>query len=140
MIGAVYELTVQSEFCAAHAIWIRGEREPVHGHNWRVSVVVSGHELDEDGLLCDFHEVERALSGAIAPWQNRSLNDLAPFAPDGRGLNPTAEHVAREIARAVDDATRDTLAGRGGVASVSVTEAPGCVATFRIAREAGRDS
>ena len=30
----VYEITVEDEFCAAHAIVIRGEREAVHGHNW----------------------------------------------------------------------------------------------------------
>ncbi len=134
----MYELSVQTEFCAAHAIWIRGERETLHGHNWRVTVVVAGSALDQDGLLCDFHEVERALAGAIAPWRDRSLNDSAPFAPDGRGVNPTAEHVAREIARAVDAAIRATLAGRGGVASVSVTEAPGCVATYRSADGIGR--
>lgn len=127
----VYELTVQTEFCAAHAIWIRGEREPLHGHNWRVTLVVAGPELDEDGLLCDFHVVERALAEVVGSWRDRSLNDVAPFAPDGRGLNPTAEHVAREIAERVTVAARSALAGRGFVASASVTEAPGCVATFR---------
>ncbi len=136
----MYELTVQSEFCAAHAIWIRGERETIHGHNWRVSVVVAGAELDADGLLCDFHEVERALAEAIAPWRDRSLNDVAPFAPDGRGLNPTAEHVAREIATRVEGATRGALGARGGVAAVSVTEAPGCVATYRMKMAEGNHS
>lgn len=127
----VYELTVQTEFCAAHAIWIRGEREALHGHNWRVSVVVAGAELDRDGLLCDFHEVERALGAVVAPWRDRSLNDVVPFGPDGRGLNPTAEHVARQIAMGVEAGTRAALGDRGRVAAVSVTEAPGCVATYR---------
>lgn len=131
----MYELTVQTEFCAAHAIWIRGERESVHGHNWRVLLIVAGCELDADGLLCDFHEVERALADAIAPWRDRSLNDVAPFAPDGRGLNPTAEHVAREIASRVERATRAGLGARGRVSAVSVTEAPGCVATYRVQTE-----
>lgn len=130
IIGTVYELTVQTEFCAAHAIWIRGVREPTHGHNWRVSVVVSGDRLDEDGLLCDFHEVERALAETIAQWRDRSLNDAVPFAPDGRGLNPTAEHVARQIALGLDALMAQRPDGRGTVSRVSVTEAPGCIATY----------
>ncbi|QYK47685.1 MAG: 6-carboxytetrahydropterin synthase [Phycisphaeraceae bacterium] len=126
----MYELTVQTEFCAAHAIWIRGVREPIHGHNWRVSVVVAGDRLDEDGLLCDFHDVERALAETIAPWRDRSLNDASPFAPDGRGLNPTAEHVARQIALGVGTLIAGHMNGRGTVARVSITEAPGCIATY----------
>lgn len=126
----MYELTVQTEFCAAHAIWIRGVREPMHGHNWRVSVVVAGDRLDEDGLLCDFHDVELALAETIAPWRDRSLNDASPFAPDGRGVNPTAEHVARQIALGIGARIARRLDGRGAVARVSVTEAPGCIATY----------
>jgi 6-pyruvoyltetrahydropterin/6-carboxytetrahydropterin synthase len=130
----VYEVTVQTEFCAAHAIWIRGERETLHGHNWRVTVVVAGPELDGDGLLCDFHEVERALAAVVAPWRDRSLNDVAPFAPDGRGVNPTAERVAETIGRAMESGLGGAVGGGlppgARVASVSVTEAPGCVARW----------
>ena len=131
MIGAVYELSVHDEFCAAHAIWIRGERERLHGHNWRVNVVVAGPELDSDGLLCDFHVVDRSLASVIDPWRNGSLNDVAPFAPDGRGVNPTAERVAETIARALAAALSAALPPGASVRSVSVTEAPGCVATWR---------
>lgn len=132
----VYELTVQAEFCAAHAIWIRGKREAIHGHNWRVSVVVGGERLDRDGLLCDFHEVERVLAGVIAPWRDASLNDAEPFCPDGLAMNPTAEHVARVIHDGVAAALGKEREGEEKprevrVLSVSVTEAPGCVATYR---------
>lgn len=137
IICPVYEVQVQSEFCAAHAIWIRGERETLHGHNWRVTVVVAGPELDGDGLLCDFHEVERALAAVVAPWRDRSLNDVAPFAPDGRGVNPTAERVAETIGRAMVMGLRGGLPRGAEVASVSVTEAPGCVASWRAAGGSG---
>lgn len=130
-MALVYEVKVQTEFCAAHAIWIRGERETLHGHNWRVKVVIAGPALDADGLLCDFHVVERALAAVIAPWRDRSLNDAAPFAPDGRGVNPTAERVAETIGRAMEAELRGGLPPGAVVASVSVTEAPGCVACWR---------
>lgn len=119
----MYELTVEREFCAAHAIVIAGEREPVHGHNWRVRLTVAGADLDADGLLCDFHELERNVDAALHRFRNADLNQTAPFDV----VNPTAEHIARHIA----DAVADRLPAGVRVASVTVTEAPGCTATYR---------
>lgn len=119
----MFELTVTDEFCAAHAIVIGGRRETVHGHNWRVSVTVAGPHLDEDGLLCDFHAIERDLHAVIAPFHNGDLNATPPFDT----VNPTAEHVARHIAQQLAPG----LPGHVRIAAVSVTEAPGCTATYR---------
>jgi 6-pyruvoyltetrahydropterin/6-carboxytetrahydropterin synthase len=130
----VYEVEVEGEFCAAHAILIKGEPEPLHGHNWRVRVTVAGANLDADGLLCDFHIVERALKTLIAAWNNRSLNEVEPFFVGGRlRLNPTAEHVARAIADGLIADLRGKLPKGGrsaAVTAVRVTEAPGCAATY----------
>jgi 6-pyruvoyltetrahydropterin/6-carboxytetrahydropterin synthase len=123
----MYRLTVETEFAAAHAIVMRGECEPLHGHNWRVTVTVAGRSLDEDGLLCDFHAVETSLRAAVERFHNRNLNETAPF----DRVNPTAEHVARHLAEAVAGGIPAQDAARGvRVESVRVTEAPGCAATF----------
>jgi len=118
----MFELTVQRDFRAAHAIMMGGQLEQTHDHCWHVSVVVQGDRLDNDGLLCDFHLIERELEGVIGCLRDRDLNRTPPF----DRLNPTAEHVARHIG--------EQLAGvvPPGVVlkSVSVTEAPGCVATW----------
>ncbi len=92
----------------------------MHGHTWRVRVVVEGERLDDDGLLVDFHVLERSLREILAPFDNRCFNDVPPF----DRLNPTAELIARHIA--------DHLASAPGVriVSVSVGEAPGCEATY----------
>lgn len=127
----VYEVSVDREFCAAHAIVIAGRREAVHGHNWRVTVTVTGDELDGDGLLCDFHAIERSVDGILAPLHNADLNATPPF----DRVNPTAEHVARHIAEGV---ARDLPAGVA-VQSVRVTEAPGCAAVYRMPRRAGAE-
>ncbi|MCA9285147.1 MAG: 6-carboxytetrahydropterin synthase [Phycisphaerales bacterium] len=119
----MYELTVSEEFCAAHAIVVGGQREPVHGHNWRVGVTVSGRHLDAEGLLCDFHALEEVVRTVVAPFMNADLNAVAPF----DRMNPTAEHVARHIADRVAAALPSGVA----VTCVSVTEAPGCVAAYR---------
>jgi 6-pyruvoyltetrahydropterin/6-carboxytetrahydropterin synthase len=122
----MYELTVEREFCAAHAITINGHREPVHGHNWRVRVIVIGGELDSNGLLCDFHVIERELDGIIKAFDNNDLNATPPF----DRLNPTAEHVARHIAQRLQPKMPRNITLKGA----TVTEAPGCSATFWLQR------
>jgi 6-pyruvoyltetrahydropterin/6-carboxytetrahydropterin synthase len=117
-----YELTLRTEFCAAHAIVMKGEREPVHGHNWKVTVVVGGDELDGDGLLCDFHAVERELARIIAPFENADLNATPPFDE----INPTAERVAQHIGQSLASALPPGVE----LMRASVTEAPGCEASF----------
>lgn len=140
----MFSLQVQASFSAAHAIVIQGAMEPIHGHDWHVTAEFAGDTLDGDGLLIDFHLVEQALSAAIAPWRNQFLNVCTPFGnPPLSGhshsaqdlkLNPTAEHVAREIARRItaELTTRGAIGPKSPVrlASVSVTEAVGCRAIY----------
>lgn len=125
----MYELTIQAEFCAAHALVIRGEREPTHGHNFHVTLGIEASHLDADGLAVDFHAVELALSTVLKPWVNQDLNKVAPFTK----LNPSAENIARSIAeqtrsRLVNDGHLDDQSVR--VAWCAVTEAPGCAARY----------
>jgi len=127
----MYVLTVESVFSAAHAIVIRGEREAVHGHDWRVTVSIEGERLDEDGLLCDFHGVEGALREITGRFHNRNLNETEPF----DRVNPTAENVARVIGESM---ARVELPDGVRVAGVRVTEAVGCAAEWRVADEGVR--
>jgi 6-pyruvoyltetrahydropterin/6-carboxytetrahydropterin synthase len=128
----MYEITVESEFAAAHAIVIAGARETLHGHNWHVVVKVSGDRLDADGLLCDFHTVEDLLREIVTPFHNRNLNDVAPF----DRINPTAELVAKHIGDELAAGLNTSLAPAAWVSSVCVTEAARCTATYRLGRPA----
>jgi 6-pyruvoyltetrahydropterin/6-carboxytetrahydropterin synthase len=131
----MYEITVQTEFCAAHALIISGQREPVHGHNWKVAAVLAGTTLDPDGLLCDFHTAENVLKEIVSPFNNNNLNACEPFST---GTNPSAELVAKYIADELADRLDEALRPHARVASVSVTEAPGCVAKYvRVGRGQG---
>jgi 6-pyruvoyltetrahydropterin/6-carboxytetrahydropterin synthase len=127
----MYEMEVNDEFCAAHAIVMDRQREPVHGHNWRVTLTIAGPTVDHDGLLCDFHEVQAVLSDAIGAFHNANLNEVPPFDT----INPTAEHVARHIATTCQKTLRKTLPKGARVAACRVTEAPGCAATYRPATD-----
>ncbi len=117
----MYELAVERSFWAAHAVTIGGAREEPHRHNWQVRVVVGGDRLDRDGVLCDFHVVEAELGRVLGSLDDRDLNRASVLG----GGNPTAERVARHVA----DGLR--LPGPLRLVSVSVTESPGCVATYR---------
>jgi 6-pyruvoyltetrahydropterin/6-carboxytetrahydropterin synthase len=129
----MYELSVQGEFCAAHALLIGGVREPIHGHNFRVRACVCGAELDADGFVCDFHLVQESLGGILADLSDCNLQEHAAFA----ARSPTAEHIARHIHDALVGRLRGRLGDGAWVSSVSVTEAPGCEATYRMDREPG---
>ncbi len=118
----MFELTVCREFCAAHAITMGGVREESHDHRWRVRAVVQGDQLDSDGLLCDFHQIERELDRVLELLRGRDLNRTPPF----DRVNPTAENVARHIAEGLGERIPQGVT----LKSVSVTEAPGCTATY----------
>ncbi|MBL0926840.1 MAG: 6-carboxytetrahydropterin synthase [Phycisphaerales bacterium] len=120
----MYEIEIQARFSAAHAIRMRGQLEPLHGHDFLVTVTLAAAGLDEDGLVCDFHAVERRLREIVGRFHNRSMNDVPPFS---HGLNPSAELIARHIA----DELAATPFPNVRVASVRVTEAPGCAAVYR---------
>lgn len=124
----MHEITVETTFAAAHAIRIRGQLEPLHGHNWRVVAAVGASELDQDGLVCDFHQAHADLEEIVAPFRNRNLNELPPFST---GVNPTAELVAKHIADRLEAALPKATGRALRVLAVAVTEAPGCIATHR---------
>jgi len=122
----MYHVSVESVFSAAHAISIAGEREELHGHDWRVTVTITAPELDADGLVCDFHAVEAALAEVTRPFANRTINGVPPF----NATNPTAERIAQHIGTSLRDSLSAVLPDGAWVASVRITEAPGCAATW----------
>ncbi len=113
---------MEREFRASHAIVMGGHREATHGHLWRVVVTVVGSELDRDGLLCDFHVLERRLDAILDPLRDRDLNETPPF----DRVNPTAENVARFV----HDQLATAPVPLAQLCRVCVTEAPGCTATY----------
>ena len=90
----MYELKIITEFSAAHNLRnFRGKCEALHGHNWKVEVVISGRDLDESGVVLDFAEVKAATGEIMSEIDHRYLNDL-PFFTEH---NPSSENIARYI-------------------------------------------
>jgi 6-pyruvoyltetrahydropterin/6-carboxytetrahydropterin synthase len=94
----MFEITATRHFSAAHRLRLNdGSLEPLHGHNWTLTVTVGAEKLDPIGVVMDFHDLERRVDQILVPLHNRHLNETAAFAD----LNPSAENVALHVARAL---------------------------------------
>ena len=123
-IFVVYEVRIQRSFTARHALTINGVPEPLHQHQWQMEVCVEGPNVDADGLLVDFHELERVVDEVIAPMRDSNLNELEAFRNTPSSAELVAKHVADEIAARM---TNPDVRFR----EVRITEAPGCIAVYR---------
>ena len=60
------------KFDAAHAVVINGKPEEIHGHTFKLEVVVKG-EL-RGGYVIDFLELREIVEGVIANLRHKNLN------------------------------------------------------------------
>src|SRR5580704_18696614 len=93
---SMFEVTVRDSISSAHQLHgYDGPCKDMHGHTWKVEVVVVGNVLDEVGLLADFKVLKAKLKEVLMPLDHVVLNDLPAF----KGINPTTENLARHIYR-----------------------------------------
>ena len=87
----MFEVAVEQVFASAHALRnYKGRCENVHGHNWKVRVVIAGERLDQTGLLVDFIDVKNLMGEIIERIDHQFLNEIPPFDV----VNPSAENIA----------------------------------------------
>ena len=122
----MFEVSVEQTFAAGHALRnYRGKCENVHGHNYRVRITVQGEQLDSIGLLVDFVEVKRLMSGVIEYLDHRFINDLPPFDV----LNPSAENIAKYFHDRVSEGMQNDAPVR--ISEVRVWETDTSSAVYR---------
>jgi 6-pyruvoyltetrahydropterin/6-carboxytetrahydropterin synthase len=87
----MFEVAVEQSFASAHALRnYKGRCENVHGHNWKVRVVIEGEKLDATGMLVDFLDVKSLLGEILDRIDHQFLNEIPPFDV----INPSAENIA----------------------------------------------
>jgi 6-pyruvoyltetrahydropterin/6-carboxytetrahydropterin synthase len=122
-MAGTYQLTIQTDFAGAHCLrGYEGACERLHGHNYKIDVVVRGERLDRLGMLVDFKVVKRAVGEVVDRFDHQFLNETPPF----DAVNPTAENIARVIADGLAERLPDGVA----VARVTAWESDRCGATF----------
>jgi len=121
----IFEVKVIGGFAAAHNLKdFRGKCENLHGHNWRVEVVLRGVRLEDTGVLIDFADVKRETRDALEEVDHKYLNELPFFS----GNNPSSENIARFLFEALSAKlnTEDRW-----IHSVSAWESADSCATYR---------
>jgi 6-pyruvoyltetrahydropterin/6-carboxytetrahydropterin synthase len=127
----MFEVAVEHTFAAGHALReYRGKCENVHGHNYRVQVVVRGEKLDRIGMLADFVALKKALRDTCEPMDHVFLNEMKPFDT----VNPTAENMAIYIAEKLQEVIGVGDGNPVEVAEVKVWETDIQSATYRPAK------
>ena len=87
----MYEVYVATQFEAAHRlVGDFGPATRMHGHTYRMEVILRGERLSDSGVLYDIGELRSAVEDLAASLHYRDLNDV----PDLAGVNTTAEAVA----------------------------------------------
>jgi 6-pyruvoyltetrahydropterin/6-carboxytetrahydropterin synthase len=93
-VRLMFKAKVLDSFSAAHRLReYQGDCERLHGHNYRVEVIVSSPSLDSMGIVMDFRELKRLLKQVLHELDHQYLNDLPPFGEQ----NPSAENIAKYL-------------------------------------------
>ncbi len=121
----MFELTIIEEFEAAHRLPdYEGKCCRLHGHNWKVEVVVRGTELDSSGLLIDFKILKGHVADVLQTLDHYYLNETAAFSH----IPPTAEHIAKYVYDTLQ--AQPVFSDRVKVYAVRIWESPRSCAAF----------
>lgn len=120
----MFEVSVEMNFSSAHNLrGYKGKCEALHGHNWKVEVVLGSDTLDKIGMVEDFTAIKEKLKSILALLDHKYLNSLSYF----KKINPTSENIARFIYTKMKERMRqDALK----VSSVKVWETENCCAVY----------
>ena len=129
----MYKVTKYFDFEAAHHLEnYKGKCSNIHGHSYRVAVTFVGNQLDEVGMLIDFHRIKILATKYITNKYdhtdlNQSMNMVTTW-----GKNPTAENMAESFFHSFEDAIAgiETYHRDVRVDNVKVWETKDSYATF----------
>jgi len=119
----MYEIMIKTEFASAHNLRnYNGVCETLHGHNWKIDILVETKDLDETGLAVDFNVLKKKSNDIINDLDHIYLNEHEAF----REINPSSENIAKYI---YDQLTM-SLAGEAKVKKITVWETDCAAASY----------
>ncbi|MHC1635173.1 MAG: 6-carboxytetrahydropterin synthase QueD [Candidatus Methanospirareceae archaeon] len=92
---------VSASFSAAHFLpRYRGRCENMHGHTYKVEVVVEGEKDKENEFVVDFAIIKGILKEVLAKLDHRLLNDIITY--------PTTENIALFLKEELEKRLKDS--------------------------------
>ncbi len=90
----MFELKIRDHFASAHFLkGYQGACQHLHGHTWKVEIIVTSDVLDSVGLVADFKILKKILKEVLMPLDHVHLNELDAF----KEINPSTENLAKYI-------------------------------------------
>ena len=110
----MYYVSKRMEIAGAHRLNLDYESKclNLHGHNWIVTVHCKAKELNRNGMVEDFILIKKEIHDKL---DHQYLNEV----PELRGINPTAENIAKWICEQIPTCYK-----------VEVQESEGNIATY----------
>lgn len=123
----MYEIKAFSHFDAAHYLrGYNGKCANIHGHRWKVEIMLKGSELDELGILIDFMDVKNMLKEVLDIFDHKMINDIVPFDK----LNPTAENLSKFIFDSMCERLKEQIGTHINISKVTVWESEAASAAY----------
>jgi 6-pyruvoyltetrahydropterin/6-carboxytetrahydropterin synthase len=97
---------------------MEGPEGELHSHDYRIDVIVSREELDDEGMVCDLDVLRAALAGATTQVRDRNLEVIQPEGADAVTVEIFARWIHDQLAAAL------AVADGGGTLQVRVWETP----------------
>ncbi len=89
----MYKVSKEFDFCASHCLKGLEKNHPcmrTHGHNYKVIIEMESEELNDNGFVLDYRDMEPIKKFFNDGFDHKHLNDFLPF-------QPSAENIARHI-------------------------------------------
>jgi 6-pyruvoyltetrahydropterin/6-carboxytetrahydropterin synthase len=132
----MHRVSRQIDFCYGHRLLnYEGKCRYLHGHNGRAVITIEAEMLDERGMVLDFSDIKRVVSGWIDDNLDHRMilhrdDPVVPLLQQMNeplyllDVNPTAENIARLI-------YDFTLEHGFPIVEAQLWETPNCYATYR---------
>ncbi len=121
----MYSITAEIIFHAGHyVIMPDGLVEESHFHDWKLQATVTRPDLDKDGFVMDFHQLQHLMQQSVGPLEKQeNINDLDAFIE----TYPTTERIAKYLY----DQLKAKLPVNVALSQISLWETPGCLAVYQ---------
>ncbi len=94
----MFRIKIVTHFSAAHFLAnYQGKCENLHGHNWKVEVIVCGAKLNLSGLVIDFSDLKQITNKVLEELDHHNLSDLAYFAKSSASSEEIARYIFEQL-------------------------------------------